>query len=200
MLLHDNLSVNADGHLTLAGVDTVKMAEKYGTPLYLLDEDRVRQNCRTYITAMREYFGGTSAPLLASKALSFKGIYRIAREEGMRTDLVSIGEMMTLHFRVKDDAPDGKYIIDLEYTRDQDVTYLADNKIRTKNLLIDSAEITLSGSKITNVDTIPDDSAQKSQADDQSILWFVAAIFGTVMISGSCILIPMWLKRKKAKK
>ena len=112
----------------------------------------------------------------------------------------SIGEMMTLHFRVKDDAPDGKYIIDLEYTRDQDVTYLADNKIRTKNLLIDSAEITLSGSKITNVDTIPDDSPQKSQADDQSILWFVAAIFGTVMISGSCILIPMWLKRKKAKK
>ena len=97
MLLHDNLSVNADGHLTLAGVDTVQMAEKYGTPLYLLDEDRVRQNCRTYITAMREYFGGTSAPLLASKALSFKGIYRIAREEGMRTDLVSIGEMMTAH-------------------------------------------------------------------------------------------------------
>ena len=97
MLLHDNLSVNADGHLTLAGVDTVKMAEKYGTPLYLLDEDRVRENCRIYLTAMKEYFGGTSGPLLASKALSFKGIYRIAKEEGMRTDLVSIGEMMTAH-------------------------------------------------------------------------------------------------------
>ena len=40
-MLHNNLSVNADGHLTLAGVDTVKMAETYGTPLYLLDEDRV---------------------------------------------------------------------------------------------------------------------------------------------------------------
>ena len=96
-MLHDNLSINQDGHLTLAGVDTVKMAEKYGTPLYLLDEDRVRQNCRTYITAMKEHFGGSSGPLLASKALSFKGIYRIAMEEGMRTDLVSLGEMFTAH-------------------------------------------------------------------------------------------------------
>ena len=96
-MLHDNLSVNAEGHLTLGGVDTVKMAEKYGTPLYLLDEDRVRKNCRTYLSAMKEYFGENSGPLLASKALSFKGIYRIAKEEGMRTDLVSIGEMFTAH-------------------------------------------------------------------------------------------------------
>ena len=94
-MLHDNLSVNEAGHLTLGGVDTVKMAEKYGTPLYLLDEDRVRKNCRTYLDAMKEYFGGASGPLLASKALSFKGIYRIAKEEGMRTDLVSLGEMFT---------------------------------------------------------------------------------------------------------
>ena len=96
-MLHDNLSVNALGHLTLGGVDTVTMAEKYGTPLYLLDEDRVRGNCRTYISAMKEYFGGNSGPLLASKALSFKGIYRIAKEEGMRTDLVSLGEMFTAY-------------------------------------------------------------------------------------------------------
>lgn len=96
-MLHNNLSINAEGHLTLSGVDTVKMAEKYGTPLYLLDEDRVRENCRTYLTAMKEYFGGDSGPLLASKALSFKGIYRIAAEEGMRTDLVSLGEMFTAH-------------------------------------------------------------------------------------------------------
>ena len=94
-MLHTNLGVNESGHLTLGGVDTVKMAEKYGTPLYLLDEDRVRHNCRVYVNAMKKYFGGSSGPLLASKALAFKGIYRIAKEEGMRTDLVSIGEMYT---------------------------------------------------------------------------------------------------------
>ena len=96
-MLHDNLSINERGHLAFGGVDTVTMAEKYGTPLYLLDEDRVRKNCRVYLSAMKEYFGGESGPLLASKALSFKGIYRIAKEEGMRTDLVSIGEMFTAH-------------------------------------------------------------------------------------------------------
>jgi len=94
-MLHENLGVNAEGHLTLCGADTVCLAQKYGTPLYLLDEDRVRANCRRYITAMQKYFGGNSGPLLASKALSFKGIYKIAAEEGMRTDLVSPGELYT---------------------------------------------------------------------------------------------------------
>jgi diaminopimelate decarboxylase len=94
-MLHTNLDINAEGHLTLAGVDTVAMAKKYGTPLYLFDEERIRSNCRTYIRAMKKYFGGASRPLLASKALSFKGIYRIAAEEGMHTDIVSPGELYT---------------------------------------------------------------------------------------------------------
>ena len=94
-MLHDNLGINEKGRLTFAGQDTVALAEKHGTPLYLLDENRVRQNCRVYVRAMQKYFGEGSGPLLASKALSFKGIYRIAAEEGMRTDLVSIGEMYT---------------------------------------------------------------------------------------------------------
>ena len=56
-MLHTNLDINADGHLTLAGVDTVSMAKKYGTPLYLFDEERIRSNCRTYIRAMKKHFG-----------------------------------------------------------------------------------------------------------------------------------------------
>ena len=92
-MLHDNLSVNAAGHLTVNGADTVELAEKYGTPLYLLDEDRVRAKCRTYLRAMKEYFGPESHPLYASKALSFKGIYKIASEEGMSVDVVSPGEL-----------------------------------------------------------------------------------------------------------
>ena len=41
-----NLSVNEAGHLTFAGYDTVELAKKYGTPLYLMDEERIRQNVR----------------------------------------------------------------------------------------------------------------------------------------------------------
>lgn len=96
-LLHSNLGINSEGHLTFAGVDTVEMAKKYATPLMLLDEQRIRKRIRMYTCAMQEYFGGASGPLLASKALSFKGIYRIAAEENMRIDIVSPGELYTAH-------------------------------------------------------------------------------------------------------
>ena len=94
-LLHSNISVNSAGHLTFAGFDTVSLAEEFGTPLYLLDEKRLRENCRTYASSMRGYFGGGSMALFASKALSFKGIYRITAEEGLGADVVSSGELYT---------------------------------------------------------------------------------------------------------
>ena len=94
-MLHDNLSVNERGELTFAGVSVVELAKKYGTPLYLLDEDRIRSRCRLYRTAMARYFGTDSYPLMASKALCFKGIYKLAEEEKIGIDLVSPGELFT---------------------------------------------------------------------------------------------------------
>lgn len=94
-MICENLSVNERGHLTLGGVDTVDMAKKYGTPLYLYDENRIRERCRTYVSAMKEAFGESALPLYASKAASFKQMYRIVMEEGMGTDIVSSGELYT---------------------------------------------------------------------------------------------------------
>ena len=94
-MICNNLSVNEKGHLTLGGVDVVSMAEKHGTPLYLFDENRIRERCRTYVDAMRSAFGENALPLYASKAASFKQMYRIIMEEGMGTDLVSSGELYT---------------------------------------------------------------------------------------------------------
>lgn len=94
-MLHKNIGINERGHLTFAGRDTVELAEQYGTPLMLLDEDRIRENIRVYKAAMREHFGADSFPLFASKALCFKGVYRIAKEEGIGVDAVSVGELFT---------------------------------------------------------------------------------------------------------
>lgn len=91
----NNLSVNEAGHLCFSGLDTVSLAEKHGTPLYLMDENKIRENCRTYVGAMRDAFGPDALPLYASKAASFKQMYRIVREEGMGTDIVSSGELYT---------------------------------------------------------------------------------------------------------
>ena len=94
-MICNNLTVNERGHLCLGGQDTTELAKKYGTPLYLMDEDRIRERCRTYMNAMKEAFGTSSLPLYASKAASFKQIYRIMKEEGMGIDVVSSGEICT---------------------------------------------------------------------------------------------------------
>ena len=91
----ENISVNAAGHLCFGGQDTAALAEKYGTPLYLMDEDRLRHNMRVYTEAFRRNFAPGSRALYASKACAFRQIFRIAQEEGMGADVVSAGEIHT---------------------------------------------------------------------------------------------------------
>lgn len=95
VMLHSNLGINSQGHLTFADADTVELAREYGTALMVFDEARIRSNMRMYIDSMKEYFGEGACPLLASKAFCCKEIYRIAASEGMCTDIVSPGELYT---------------------------------------------------------------------------------------------------------
>ncbi len=93
-MICENLSVR-DGHLYFAGQDTAALAAQYGTPLYLMDEDRIRLHCREYLAAVRENFGEKGMVLYASKAASYKRLYQIMKEEGVGIDVVSPGEMFT---------------------------------------------------------------------------------------------------------
>lgn len=93
-MICDNITVK-DGVLHFAGQSTVQLAQQYGTPLYLLDEDYIRRQCRVYKAAFARHFGPTSRPLFASKACCFTRIYEIMREEGMGIDVVSPGEIYT---------------------------------------------------------------------------------------------------------
>ena len=86
---------NRGGTLFIGGADTTALIEKYGSPLYVMDEARIRHNCRVYLDAMREHLGASARPLYASKAASFKRVYEIMREEGMGIDVVSCGEIYT---------------------------------------------------------------------------------------------------------
>lgn len=93
-MICNNITVK-NGILHFAGQDTTKLAEKYGTPLYLMDEDKIREKCRAYKHAFEKHFGPSAQPLYASKACCFKRIYEIMREEGMGIDVVSSGEIYT---------------------------------------------------------------------------------------------------------
>ena len=95
-MICDNISINEKGNLTFAGIDTIDIGKKHGTPLYLMDEDKIREKCNIYKNAMKKYFGFNSRVLYASKAASFKRIYEIMDEEGMGIDVVSSGEIYTV--------------------------------------------------------------------------------------------------------
>ena len=82
-------------HLRFAGQDTLCLAQRYGTPIYLMDEDRIRHNCRLYTQAFSRCLPAGSQVLYASKAASFRQMCRIVEEEGLGLDVVSSGEIHT---------------------------------------------------------------------------------------------------------
>ncbi len=92
-----NLSRNQDGVLCFAGQPLDALATAYGTPLYLYDADRIRENCRTYLSAMKQGFGDRGRVYYASKAASFSHLYAIMKEENMGIDVVSSGEIYAAH-------------------------------------------------------------------------------------------------------
>lgn len=102
MFVSKNLSVNEKNHLVIGKNDTVDLANEFSTPLYVIDEDLIRENCRIYKNAMDKYYGGNGLVLYANKAFCTKYTCRIADEEGLGIDVVSGGELYTA---IKSDFP-----------------------------------------------------------------------------------------------
>ncbi len=96
-MICDNLKVTAAGELTFAGRTAGELLEKYGSPLYVMDENRIRRNLKVYVDTMREVFGENALVLYASKACAFKEMYRLARDCGAGVDVVSEGELYTAY-------------------------------------------------------------------------------------------------------
>lgn len=95
MFNSDCFNINEKGNLTIGGYDTTEIAAEFGTPVYVMDEETVRKNCRLYKQSIDNYYGGNGLPLYASKALSCKEMCRIAASEGLGLDVVSGGELYT---------------------------------------------------------------------------------------------------------
>lgn len=93
-MIANNLNIK-NNVLYFGGRSTAQIAGKYGSPIYVMDEPTIRENCRKYVKAMKKYFGESAKPFYASKACSFKKIYNIVESEGMCVDVVSCGEIYT---------------------------------------------------------------------------------------------------------
>ena len=125
-MICDNISRNAQGELCFAGMELSPLAMQYGTPLYLYDENKIREKCRTYLGAINEAFDGHGKALYASKAASFKRLYEIMKEEGMGIDVVSRGEIFTAH---RAGFPLEKAYFHSNNKTDEDIHYAMDHGV-----------------------------------------------------------------------
>jgi len=99
--LFGTMKMNAQNHLEIGGCDAAELAKTHGTPLYVMDENLVRENMRLF----REHFVSEKLDcqvIYASKAFLNMAMCRIAMEEGIGIDAVSAGELYTI---VRSDFP-----------------------------------------------------------------------------------------------
>jgi diaminopimelate decarboxylase len=79
----------SDGVLTLGGMDVRDLAEQFGTPLYVCDEEDVRSRCRDYLEA----FGPDGRVFYAAKAFCSRAMLRWVSSEGLGVDVCTGGEL-----------------------------------------------------------------------------------------------------------
>ncbi|MGH2403755.1 MAG: diaminopimelate decarboxylase [bacterium] len=126
--------VDRRGHLMIGGMSAAELASRYGTPLHVIDEGRMRANCRAYLQALETYYPGPSRVLYAAKALCIMATCQVAHEEGLGLDVVSAGEIHTalqagvsanaLHFHGNNKTPE-----EIAYALDAGVgRFMVDNE------------------------------------------------------------------------
>lgn len=86
--------VNARGHLEIGGCDTVELARDFGTPLYVVDEDTLRDNCRSFTRAFTSRYPRTEVSF-AGKAFLNTAVCKVVEREGLSLDVASAGELYT---------------------------------------------------------------------------------------------------------
>jgi len=126
MFVSDDLNVNSQGNLTIGGVDTVALAEEYGTPLYVMDEDLIRDNLRRFHGSISKFYGGKGMVCYAGKAFTCLEMCRVVASEGDGLDAVSIGELYTA---VKAGFPMERVGFHGNNKTDEELAYALDNGV-----------------------------------------------------------------------
>ena len=90
-LVPDSATISTDGSLSLGGCSVSDLAEQYGTPLFIYDEDHIRERCRQAVAAF-----GVDRVIYASKAFLCSALARLVSEEGLLLDVASGGELFVV--------------------------------------------------------------------------------------------------------
>ncbi|MFC1860202.1 diaminopimelate decarboxylase [Chloroflexota bacterium] len=85
------VEVSEQGHLTIGGYDTVELADRFGTPLYLFDAESLHSKCVEFKTKFSQRYADTKV-IYACKAFINRALVLIFKDEGLGLDIVSGGE------------------------------------------------------------------------------------------------------------
>lgn len=96
MRLHGTMRLNPLSHLEIGGCDCTNLAEEFGTPLYIMDEQLIRENCRKFVKAFSSGYRNIEI-VYAGKAFLTTAMAKIIHQEGLSLDVVSGGELYTAH-------------------------------------------------------------------------------------------------------
>ena len=94
MKLQGKMSTDEQGQLSIGGCKAADLVKEYGTPLYVMDEEHIREKCRGFKNSFRHEYLSTEV-IYASKAFLNKAMCKLIEEEGLSLDVVSGGELYT---------------------------------------------------------------------------------------------------------
>ncbi|MBI5679376.1 MAG: diaminopimelate decarboxylase [Methanobacterium sp.] len=89
-----DIKTNEKGNLSIGGADAIELTEKYNTPLYVIDETKIRDNYRRVYESFSSHYNDFKI-FYACKANTNLAVMRILEQEGSGIDAVSPGEIYT---------------------------------------------------------------------------------------------------------
>lgn len=134
-LLPENSAVDQTGRLSVGGCDLIDLAEEFGTPLFVYDEEHIRSRCRETLAAFPD------GAAYATKAFLCTAMARLAHEEGMHLDVATGGE---LHVALAAGVPAASLVLHGNNKSPQELVMALEAGVGT--IVIDSvAEVTRLG-------------------------------------------------------
>lgn len=132
--------VNAHDHLEIGGCDVTELVQRFGSPLYILDEATLRTACQQYRDAFQAYYPGESLVIYASKAWNCLAVCAVVASEGLGVDVVSGGELYTALQAGVDSSKlyfhgNNKSVAELKFAITAGCTIVVDNWFELKTLV-----------------------------------------------------------------
>jgi diaminopimelate decarboxylase len=116
---------NKNGELFIGGVSAIKLATKFDTPLYVINEERIRENYRNLLDALHRNYRKVRI-YYSAKANTNIAVLAILKKEGAYLDAVSVGEVF---LALKAGFPPEKILFTGTNVRSDEIRYLLKSEV-----------------------------------------------------------------------